>query len=116
MAGYFEYLDSPTCLIKIVTIYLSYMVFQYIVTISCYVVPIISILVIIMTPTQCKMARVAVGWGVRDLARNCDVSPNTVNRFENGKDAYQSTVEKLKSALESTGKIRFEGDECVCVT
>jgi len=68
-----------------------------------------------MNPTQCKMARAALGLSLSELSKVSGVSVNTINRYENGKDAYTSTAKKLREALESSGKIRFEGDSCVCV-
>jgi transcriptional regulator with XRE-family HTH domain len=56
-----------------------------------------------MTPTQCRMARAALEWRTADLARAANVGANTVNRFETGRDARISTVEKLRSALEAAG-------------
>ena len=69
-----------------------------------------------MTPKQCKIARAGIGWSIKELAQACSMSPNTVYRFENGKDAYTSTANKLREALESTGQVRLEGECCVCVT
>jgi transcriptional regulator with XRE-family HTH domain len=56
-----------------------------------------------MTPTQCRMARAALDWSTTDLARAANVGVNSVNRFETGRDARISTVEKLRSALEVAG-------------
>ncbi len=56
-----------------------------------------------MKPVQLKMARAAVGWGVRELARKAGVTANTVTRIENGADAKQSTMDRLQQALESAG-------------
>jgi transcriptional regulator with XRE-family HTH domain len=56
-----------------------------------------------MKPIQLKMARAAVGWGVRDLAKKAGVTANTVTRIENGADAKQSTMDRLQHALESAG-------------
>jgi len=56
------------------------------------------------------MARAAIGWSIKELAEVCSVSPNTVYRFENGKDAYASTANKLRDAFLGTGLIRFEGE------
>jgi transcriptional regulator with XRE-family HTH domain len=56
-----------------------------------------------MRPVQLKMARAAVGWGVRDLAKKAGVTANTVTRIENGADAKQSTMDKLQHALEAAG-------------
>jgi len=56
------------------------------------------------------MARAAIRWSTTDLAKAADVNQTTVNRFENGKDAYASTANKLRGAFLATGLIRFEGD------
>jgi transcriptional regulator with XRE-family HTH domain len=56
-----------------------------------------------MKPVQLKMARAAIGWGVRDLAKKAGVTANTVTRIENGADAKQSTIDKLRQALEVAG-------------
>jgi len=56
-----------------------------------------------MKPVQLKMARVAVGWGVRELAKEAGVTANTVTRIENGADAKQSTMDRLQHALEAAG-------------
>lgn len=56
-----------------------------------------------MKPVQIKMARAAVGWGVRELAEKAGVTANTVSRIENGADAKQSTIDRLKEALEDAG-------------
>jgi transcriptional regulator with XRE-family HTH domain len=56
-----------------------------------------------MKAVQLKMARVAVGWGVRELAKKAGVTANTVTRIENGADAKQSTMDRLQHALETAG-------------
>jgi len=56
-----------------------------------------------MKSIQLKMARAAIGWGVRDLAKKAGVAANTVTRIENGADAKQSTMDRLQQALESAG-------------
>ena len=56
-----------------------------------------------MKPVQLKMARAAVGWGVRELAKKAGVTANTVTRIENGADAKQSTMDRLQDALEAAG-------------
>lgn len=53
--------------------------------------------------TQCKMARVGLGLGVRDLAELADVSPNTITRFERGEKLQPRTIKAIKDALESKG-------------
>ncbi|WP_028754077.1 helix-turn-helix domain-containing protein [Rhizobium leucaenae] len=52
---------------------------------------------------QCKMARAALGLGVRDLAKLADVSVDTVSRLERGDDLMPRTVSAIRSALEAAG-------------
>ena len=68
-----------------------------------------------MTPAQCRMARAALRWSTSVLAETANVTTTTVNRYENGKDAYTSTASKLREALESSGEIRFESTNGVFV-
>jgi transcriptional regulator with XRE-family HTH domain len=56
-----------------------------------------------MNAVQLRMARAAVGWGVRELAEKAGVTANTVTRIENGADAKQSTMTALQRALEAAG-------------
>jgi hypothetical protein len=57
----------------------------------------------IISPVQCKMARVAVGFGVRELAAAADVAPDTIVRFERGEDLRDRTVAAIRNALEAAG-------------
>lgn len=52
---------------------------------------------------QCKMARAALGWGVRDLAREAGVSVDTISRFERGEELQPRTLQAIRSALEDAG-------------
>jgi len=63
-----------------------------------------------MKPIQLRMARAAVGWGVRELAAKAGVVANTVTRIENGADAKQSTIDALRRALEAAG-VEFTNGE-----
>ena len=56
-----------------------------------------------MKAIQLKMARAAVGWGVRELAKKAGITANTVTRIENGADAKQSPMDRLQHALEAAG-------------
>ena len=38
-----------------------------------------------LTAAQCRMARAALAWGMKDLAARSKVSANTIDRFENGR-------------------------------
>ena len=56
-----------------------------------------------MLGIQSKMARAALGWGVRDLAAAAKVSPDTIARLERGETLYPRTVEAIRAALETAG-------------
>ena len=56
-----------------------------------------------LLPIQCRMARTALDWGVRDLAVAADISPNTVARMERGEELRERTVETIRRALEKAG-------------
>jgi transcriptional regulator with XRE-family HTH domain len=56
-----------------------------------------------MKAVQLRMARSAVGWGVRELAKKAGFTANTVTRIENGADAKQSTIDALRRTLEEAG-------------
>jgi transcriptional regulator with XRE-family HTH domain len=60
---------------------------------------------------QVKMARAALGWGVRDLASKAGVAANTVSRYENGADALGDTLERIQRALENAGVIFIDQSE-----
>ena len=56
-----------------------------------------------MTPTQSKMARAALGWGIRELANAADIATSTVSRFEAGQNINLSSLNAMKEALEAEG-------------
>ncbi len=64
-----------------------------------------------ITRLQMRMARTALGWGVRDLAQAAGVSPNTVSRFENGAGARADTLGHLQEVLERAGVVFVPADE-----
>ncbi|MBK1839975.1 helix-turn-helix transcriptional regulator [Azospirillum sp. YIM B02556] len=49
------------------------------------------------------MARAAVGWGVRDLAKEAGVSVDTVSRLERGEELQPRTLAAIQTALEAAG-------------
>ena len=55
------------------------------------------------------MARAALKWSVNDLGEKANVRAATVSSFERGGDAYRSTVEALRAALEGGG-VTFLGN------
>ena len=60
---------------------------------------------------QVRIARAAVGWGVRELAERANITPNTVSRIEKGGDALASTLDRIQAALEDAGVIFIDEDE-----
>lgn len=63
-----------------------------------------------MKIVQCKMARAALGWGVRDLAKEAGVAPDTISRLERGEEILPRTLTAIRTALESAGVEFFEDD------
>jgi transcriptional regulator with XRE-family HTH domain len=59
-----------------------------------------------MTPSQCRMARALLRWGVRDLAKAAKVSPDTIARLERGETLYARTLADIRVTLEKAG-VRF---------
>jgi transcriptional regulator with XRE-family HTH domain len=58
-----------------------------------------------MLASQCRMARSALGIGVRELASLAQVSPTTVSRIEAGDELKPRTVAAIRQALEAAGVI-----------
>lgn len=52
---------------------------------------------------QCKMARVALGWGVRELAEAAQVATQTITRLEQGDRLKPKTVQAIRTAFEAAG-------------
>lgn len=53
---------------------------------------------------QSRMARSALRWGVRDLARNAGVAVDTIARLERGDTTMQPrTLAAIRAALEAAG-------------
>src|SRR6202451_14990 len=64
----------------------------------------------IFLPVQCRMARAALGLGVRELAAAAKVSIDTVARFERGDELKERTIDALQRALEAAG-VEFTNGE-----
>jgi transcriptional regulator with XRE-family HTH domain len=57
-----------------------------------------------LTSQQCRMARAALAWGVRDLASRAEVGPSTVHNFERGyTKPNRSTLAAIRRAFEAAG-------------
>src|ERR1700758_1684330 len=65
----------------------------------------------IFLPVQCRMARAALGLGVRQLAAAAKVSVDTVARFERGDELKERTIDALQRALEAAGIEFTNGDQ-----
>jgi transcriptional regulator with XRE-family HTH domain len=57
------------------------------------------------------MARSALGWGVRDLAKRAGISANTVSRFENGSGIMAETLGAIEDAFDAAGIIFIPADD-----
>jgi transcriptional regulator with XRE-family HTH domain len=64
----------------------------------------------IFLPVQCRMARAALGLGIRELAAAAKVSADTVARFERGDELKERTTDALQRALEAAGVEFTNGD------
>ena len=64
----------------------------------------------IFLPVQCRMARAALGLGVRELAARAKVSIDTVARFERGDQLKERTIDAIRHALEVAGVEFTNGD------
>jgi transcriptional regulator with XRE-family HTH domain len=65
----------------------------------------------VLTGLQCKMARIGLGWGVRELAEHAKVSGATIVRLERGEGRqHHATLVTIRQALEAAGAEFIDGD------
>lgn len=65
----------------------------------------------IVTPLQMKLARTALGLGVRELAAAAGVAPSTVQRFESERgDMHSRTLDRVQKVLEDAGILFIGAD------
>lgn len=72
----------------------------------------------IVTGGQVRMARAYLRWSASNLAEKSSVALSTIKRIESVDGISNTQVNNLlavKEAFLSTGRIRFDGDNCVCV-
>lgn len=62
-----------------------------------------------LTGQQCRMARAALDIGVRELAVQADVSPNTIARLERGEALHRRTLAHVRGVLEAQGIVFVSG-------
>ena len=65
----------------------------------------------IFLPVQCRMARAALGLGIRELAAAAKVAIDTVARFERGEELKERTIDALQRSLEAAGVEFTNGDQ-----
>ena len=61
-----------------------------------------------MLPVQMKMARAALGLGIKETASLAKVSHDTVTRLQAGETLKCSTINKIRNAFENAGVIFVE--------
>lgn len=61
-------------------------------------------------PEQLRMARAGLGWTLNDLAERAGVNPNTISRYEVGRDVLSGTLLKIEIALHDAG-VTFVDDK-----
>src|SRR6202051_300113 len=66
---------------------------------------------IVFSPVQCRMARAALGLGVREFAAAAKVSIDTIARFERGEELKERTIDALQRTLEAAGVEFTNGDQ-----
>lgn len=63
-------------------------------------------------PTQCRMARAALGWTALQLAEKAQIGVATVNRFEAGQGKpITATLAAMQRALEDAGAVFLDAGE-----
>jgi transcriptional regulator with XRE-family HTH domain len=60
---------------------------------------------------QCFLAREALGWTMKHLARVAEVSPGSVAHFERGGTVKASTLEAIQPTLEEAGVIFIDAND-----
>jgi transcriptional regulator with XRE-family HTH domain len=56
-----------------------------------------------ITPTQSRMARAALGWTIVELADACRIGKNTVLRMEKGGNTTTDTLKAIEKAFRDAG-------------
>jgi transcriptional regulator with XRE-family HTH domain len=64
-----------------------------------------------ITRSQLRMARAALGWGVREIGQRAGVAGNTVSRYENGMGTTVATLSQVQRVLEEEGVIFIPADD-----
>jgi len=54
-------------------------------------------------PAQMRMARAGLGWSLSDLATKAEINPNTLSRYERGRDVLAGKLLKVELVLRAHG-------------
>ena len=63
-----------------------------------------------ITAQHLRMARAGLGWTLIDLGKKADVNPNTIARYEAGREGMAGKLRKLEAALRAAG-VAFHSEE-----
>ena len=58
-----------------------------------------------MNANQCRMARAALGLGLREFAELAGVSVDTIARLQRGEELKDVTILRIRAALEKAGVV-----------
>jgi transcriptional regulator with XRE-family HTH domain len=62
------------------------------------------------------MARAGLGWTLLDLAERSGINPNTISRFEVGRDILSGKLHRLEDTLRSAGVVFHDDDTKIGVS
>jgi transcriptional regulator with XRE-family HTH domain len=68
-----------------------------------------------ITAQHLRMARAGLGWTLVDLGERADVNPNTIARYEAGREGMAGKLRKLETTLRAAGVMFIEEDAVVGV-
>jgi len=68
-----------------------------------------------ITSAHMRMARAGLGWNLQVLAERSGVNPNTISRFEGGKDIMSSKLRRLEAVLLQAGVEFIDDAEAIGV-
>lgn len=72
----------------------------------------------IISGSQVRMARAFLRWSIEELSTKASVGVSTVRRIEDADGLPKARMESIKAihdAFTDTGRVEFQGDNCVCV-
>ncbi len=64
-----------------------------------------------ISASQLRMARSALGWTLKELANKAKVHINTVSRCEAGYEVMTGTLQRIESVFRSEGVVFLEDDD-----